>query len=278
MKGFEPALAFRNFVHLKASAAYLVLLTVAYLVFRPVGGHDGGTWFGYAVGTQSAALTVWLVWLGVRKRSYRKPRWTMRAWVSGHVYWGLTLLWTVPLHAGFQFHWNVHTLAYALMVAVILSGVWGVWLYSRVPERMTENRPVGKLQALLQEIADIDSQWIAAARELPDYVAAATRMGVEETRIGGGLWRQLSGRDPRCGTARALDMLQGGAKGETAAERDRVGDLTELVSRKLVLLARVRRELRYKALLDLWLVFHVPAALAATLAVAIHVFLVFYYR
>ena len=37
------------------------------------------------------------------------------------------------LHAAFQVGWNVHTLAYVLMLLVIASGIYGVVNYARLP-------------------------------------------------------------------------------------------------------------------------------------------------
>ena len=54
--------------------------------------------------------------------------------------------------------------------------------------------------------------------------------------------------------------------------------LMQLLARKAAILAHIRRDLRYKAWLDIWLILHVPLAFASVLAVAIHVVAVFYYR
>src|SRR5690606_30797663 len=85
--------------------------------------RNGGTWQGYTLGTIGALLIGWLLWLGVRKRRYAKGSGTVQGWVSAHVYLGSALLVVATLHAGFQLGWNIHSLAYLLMVAVILSGM-----------------------------------------------------------------------------------------------------------------------------------------------------------
>jgi hypothetical protein len=63
-----------------------------------------------------------------------------------------------------------------------------------------------------------------------------------------------------------------------AADQDRAKDLELLLRRKVALLAVVRRDVRYRALLDVWLWLHVPLAVATLAAVAVHIFVVFYYR
>ena len=263
---------------LKVTAAILVAALVAYIGTAPVGGHNGGTWLGYTLGTVGAALILWLTWFGVRKRSYYSAGAPLRGWLSAHVYLGLGLILLVPLHSGFQFGWNVHTLAYVLMSLVILSGIFGVSVYTSLPRQMTENRPGEKLDALLQRIAQIDAITQNVAAELPDTVAAAVDVSVNETHIGGGILRQLSGRDPRCGTRRAVESIASELQSLAPAERERVQPVLEELGVKRTLLRRVRRDAQMKAMLDLWLVVHVPLAIATVAALATHVFVVFYYR
>src|SRR5262245_21950563 len=88
---------------------------VAYLIDSPRDSQNGGTWLGYTLGTIAALLILYLMWFGVRKRSYRSTSGGAVGWLSAHVYLGLTLLLLATLHCGFQFGLNVHTAAYALM-------------------------------------------------------------------------------------------------------------------------------------------------------------------
>ena len=54
--------------------------------------------------------------------------------------------------------------------------------------------------------------------------------------------------------------------------------LVELLARKELLLKQIRRDVRFKGLIDLWLLVHVPFAFATTAAVIVHVFVVFWYH
>ncbi|HYC01013.1 MAG TPA: hypothetical protein VEC57_17900 [Candidatus Limnocylindrales bacterium] len=273
----ESFWTYARFRWLKLSLVVLAASSTAYVMSGPVHARSGDSAVGYGLGIVAAALMAWLSWFGVRKRSYHAAGAPLRGWLSAHVYLGACLLLLVPLHCAFQFGANIHTAAYALVVAVVVSGIAGVAYYTAIPERMTENRPGEKLAALLEHIAEIDSECRSMAESLPDAVARAIRVSIEETRLGGGLLRQLSGTDPRCGTARALAMLSAEAAQTEGSRRGEVQRLLEILSIKRSLVDRVRKDGRYKALLDLWLTFHVPLAMASLVAVAAHVFVVLYH-
>ena len=111
---------------------------------------------------------------------------------------------------------------------------------------------------------------------LPDIVNQLVLAAAQETRIG--LWRrQLAGTDPDCATAAAVDKLQ--VIGKTLrGEEARVNQkLYTVLLRKQELLATARRDVAYKARLDLWLYLHVPASIALLAALIAHVVSVFFY-
>ena len=58
---------------------------------------------------------------------------SVQGWTSAHVYLGTALLIIATLHAGFQVGWNLHTLAYVLMIVVIASGFFGLYSYLNIP-------------------------------------------------------------------------------------------------------------------------------------------------
>lgn len=279
MIGPRTFLAYRNYRYLKVSSVALLVAIALYAAFEPVGGRGGGTWLGYAYGGIATGLILWLMWFGVRKRSYRSAGAPLQGWLSAHVYLGIALLVLVPLHCAFQFGWNVHTLAYALMVGVIATGIAGIYFYSSVPPEMTRNKPGQKLEALFQQIADGDAELKGLASGLPDHFAKAVARAIDGTRIGGGMLRQLSGEQPDCSTDKALKDVSTFSQDMSgdAQQRTDVRRLLELLSLRQALLGRIRRDLRYKALLDIWLVVHVPLSFAAIIAVFVHVFSVFYY-
>lgn len=278
MIGPRTFLEYERYRYLKVAVAALLASLALYVFDDPPGGRSGGSWTGYGLGTVAAATIFWLMWLGVRKRSYASTGAPLKGWVSAHVYLGTGLLFLVPLHSAFELGANVHTLAYALMCVVIFSGILGVAFYALVPTSMTRNRNNITLDAMLERIAEIDSECRLAAEGLPDYYAQAVLTSIDETRIGGGFRSQLSGRDPDCGTARALRSLRSSdieLKDDAKAQERK---LVELIARKELLVKQIRGDIRFKGLLDLWLIVHVPFAFATCAAVLVHVFVVFWYH
>ncbi len=273
----ESYLRYRSFRWAKVSVLLVVAAAVAYLVDSPEGGRRGDTVYGYAVGILCGLLMLWLTWFGARKRSYGSTGAPLRGWLSAHVYLGLSLPFLVPLHCAFRFGWNVHTLAYAILLLVVATGLVGVLVYGRVPGDMTANRSGITRDSLLEQLSGIDAECRQLVAELPDVFADAVRISIEETRVGGGILSQLRGRDRRCGTARAIGIVESNVSSAAPAQRTRVTGLLQALALKGATLERVRRDVRFQALLESWLLLHVPLAFASLAALAAHVFVVLYW-
>ncbi len=273
----ESVLIYRGSRYLKLALALVAVAIVAYIVDTPAGVPNGGTWLGYTLGTIGALLIVWLMWFGVRKRTFAPGHVKLEDWLSAHVYLGLALIVVATLHTGFQFGLNVHTLAYALMMLVILSGVFGLYSYIRYPKEMTENRRGSSLDEMLQEIADLDQECRDLGVKLSDEINAAVVDAGQNSRVGGGLMRQLSGHDPSCATAAAVARVE--ALAQTVADEDtaHVRRLISRLSRKSELLQRARLDVRLMALMQVWLYVHVPITIALVAALIAHIIAVFYY-
>ena len=232
---------------------------------------NGGTWIGYTLGTVGALLIVWLALLGIRKRNMTAGRWSLKAWTSAHVYLGLSLIVVGTLHTGFQFGWNVHTLAYSLMILVILSGLYGIFVYATLPRSIAANREQMTKAQMLESLAALDRQLDSAAQPLgradSDLVIAA--LGADPFRAN--LIARLTNSYPRCRTDAALRALSGGAKDEA------VDKVVGLLRKRRGQLAQIRRHMRLRALLDIWLYFHVPMTIALIAALTAHIVSVFYY-
>jgi hypothetical protein len=269
-------LEYARFRWFKASVVLCAVVSAAYVWHEPTPKPYGGTPLGYTLGTIGALLIVWLLWYGVRKRRYDAGG-SVQGWLSAHVYLGTALVYVVTLHTGFELGWNVHTLAYVLMLIVVASGFYGVFAYMRVPRVMTANLGEYTLDAMVLRIADLDREMREKALSLPDVLFALVDRAVKNTRLGVGFGRILSGTDPKCPTALAVrewPRAASGLKGESALLSKEV---YALLLQKDLLLGRARRDLRYQAILELWLYIHVPFAFMLLAALAVHIVSVFIY-
>lgn len=240
-----------------------------YLMIDQQPRPNGGTWYGYTLGTIGLGLIIWLSLLGVRKRRINPGAWSLKAWTSAHVYLGLSLIVIGTLHTGFQIGWNVHTLAYVLMLLVIATGIYGVVVYVRLPASLSANRREMTRAQMLDALTAIDRQLESAAQPLARGEADLVIAALGQDVFGGGALARLTGRYPGCATARALAGFGGGGEAETR--------VAALLEKRRDQLAQIREGLRIRALLEIWLFVHIPLTVALIAALTAHVISVFYY-
>jgi hypothetical protein len=238
---------------------------------------SGGSWLGYVLGTVSAGLIVWLACLGVRKRVISAGHYSLKAWVSAHVYLGLSLTVLATLHTGFQFGWNIHTLAYALMMLVIASGAVGIWAYAVLPQRLHGNRGETTRKQMLDSIASLDAQLHEAAQPLDRAGATVVRLSIEETELGGSFWKRLTGSYGDCANKRALQRLRALPSPSDAAQAEALTKIEGLMQQKAEALSLARRQMGITALLEAWLFVHIPTTFALLAALTAHIVSVFAY-
>jgi hypothetical protein len=272
----ESFLAYGDFRYLKLAAAAAAVSLLIYVIDRPYGGRYGGSWAGYVLGTAGALLILWLTWFGYRKRTYAQDHGLLAARLSAHVYLGLALVVIGTLHTGFHFGWNVHTLAYVLMCVVIASGAFGIWCYARYPRLMTENRGNTTAQQMLGRIAGLNDELRVRAMPLDDATTTLVERAVETTAVGGSMWRQLSGRYPGCATAAAIAGMEARSATVPPEQEAAWRQIRVLLDEKAGLLARIRRDISVKAMMEVWLYVHVPVSFALLAALLAHVVSVFF--
>ena len=268
----ESFLVHRRMRWFKIAVVVSIVAILGYALADVKPRPNGGSWYGYILGTIGALLIVWLSLLGVRKRAMTAGGWSLKAWTSAHVYLGLSLVVIATLHTGFQFGWNVHTLAYGLMMLVIFSGIYGIVVYSMLPTSLSNNRREMTKREMVESLAAIDRQLEQAAQPLgrgeSDLVIAA----LEQDPFGYGVWTRLSGHYRKCRTEAAIAAFSD-VRNKTEAE-DRV---RALLGKRIAQLQQIRRHLRLEAMLEVWLYIHVPATIALLGALTAHIVSVFYY-
>jgi len=273
----EGFLRHKRFRWLKIALSISAFVILVYLLIDHTPRPFGASWYGYTLGTIGVLLILWLTLLGIRKRAMTPGRWSLKAWTSAHVYLGLSLIVIATLHTGFQFGWNIHTYAYALMMLVIVSGIYGISVYVAVPAALSNNREEMTQTQMVDALRALDRQLHDAAQPLNQYQADLVQASLAQDPFGGGLIARLSGRYPRCATQRTFDTIR-----ERTGPRPDLGDdplerIDALLERKIAMLAQLRRHLRLRALLEIWLYVHVPATFALIAALTAHIISVFFY-
>jgi hypothetical protein len=293
MTGHDSILTYARSRYLWVALTLAAASIAAYIWHDPGGPPNGGTWLGYTLGTIGAVLIVWLMLFGVRKRTYLAGMGTLRGWLSAHIYLGTALILVALLHTGFQFGWNVHTFAFVLMLIVIFSGFFGVYVYLRYPNLMTRNRESATREAMMAEITEIDQNALSLADGIAPKIHVFVLRSIQNTRLGGGVWTQLRARD---GSDLALDSLRKAiAQREQQQEmktaemptmfamvdylaaraEDKQGEamrkLIDLMSRKKSLATKVARDMQYQAMMEIWLYIHVPLSFALLAALITHI-------
>ena len=279
-------------------ALTLVALSAAlYSTQVGLGRRNGGTWQGYTLGTAGALLIVWLAFFGIRKRAYTSRLGTVQGWASAHVYLGIALTIIATLHCAFNFGWNIHTLAYALMIAVILSGFIGLYVYLNSPGTIADNRAGGARAELFAELYELDAEARDFAARCNPAVALAVKSSIERTVLGGSVLRQLTARDdsrlmvtdeasPDAGARLVANTDQQAVvdfvsnrlpRTEKRAEAAVLQSLVTVLCRRQMILRRIRRDIRLTGWLRLWLYVHVPLSIALIGALTAHILVTFVY-
>ena len=280
----QSFLEYKRYRYLKLAVWLCLLLVLAYGWHRdnyfatPGGLGYGGSPMGYALGTIAALLIVWLMLLGARKRSYGASRTTLQGWLSAHVYLGVAVVVIATLHTGLELGVNVHSLAFVLLMVVVLSGMYGVVVFLRVPSAMTDAMGEDSVQTLMLQIQEVDSQARRVALLLPDEYNTLTIDAAEHTQLRGTVFdhvfKTTSRNCPTTLAVRRMQQLNRALKDDQA----RLGrELIGIMLNRRAAVERIRREYRLLARLRLWLLVHVPLSVALVFALAAHILSVFIY-
>lgn len=268
----EGFLAHRNMRWLKIATMLCLAAFASYFLIDVDPRHNGGSWYGYTLGTIGLLLIVWLSLLGIRKRTMTRGKWSLKAWTSAHVYLGLALIVIGTLHTGFQLGWNVHTLAWGLMMLVIASGIYGIIVYSALPAALSNNAREMTRAQMVEALSALDRQLDSAAQPLERTRADLVIAALEQDVFRAGLLARLTGRYRGCRTTYALDNFGIGMTPNETEDRVRT-----LLGRRKGQLDQIRRAMKIRARLEVWLYIHIPATVALIAALAAHVISVFYY-
>jgi hypothetical protein len=272
----ESVLGLAKYRYFKWSLALSLSALALYIWDTSDMRPNGGTWLGYTLGTMGLLLIVWLASFGIRKRQYHRNLGLLSHWLSAHIWLGVSLVLIASLHAGFQFGWNVHTLTYALLVLVVVSGIFGVMLYRLNPSLMSDMLGGKTLVELAEGLRDFDQE---AARVMP-------RLSETHRDTAHAVLTQVAGEPiARRWLDRLLGVKRQSSTFDSIAQFEHMAISGDKASRELMLLmvkrdhqlSRIRQFVQVKAFTEVWLLIHVPATIALLASLIAHVLSVFFY-
>jgi len=209
----------------------------------------------HLLGVGGFALLIVPVIYAVRKRWRRLARaGSMRGWLEVHIFCGIVGPVLVTFHTAFKFN-GLISVAYWSMVAVMLSGFVGRYLFVRMPRtirgvELSHDEIHARIDQLTHDLdeAAADAGWLDRARALADApIARGVRRRVRRALVAEGI--------PPARAAAIADAL---------AERARL-------SRRLATLNRTR------TLFSAWHVFHQPLVYVMFVIAAVHVGVAVYF-
>jgi len=252
------------------AATALVALYVAIAWSRP---WQPGRFWGLTYGTIAALLFLNAGLYPLRRRLGARPLANVQQWLQLHVYGTTIAMLLVLIHMGFRwpggmFGWWL----FGLSLWTTLTGMLGVFLQKWVPVTIAKNL---KVEALYVRIPGLMEKLAADAATLAAASGDALRRVYEsDVRVllaaPAPRWAYVS--DVRDSRAKFLEPLTRIESFVEEADRDRLRDLTTIVSEKLDLDAHLSLQRALRA----WLVLHIPAAMVLLGLLAVHIIAVLY--
>lgn len=259
------------------SFASAVGLVLHYVNYRSRTVAYGGSIEGLLYGVVGTALIGVLMYLGIRRRSYSSHTGTLQGWLSAHVYLGLLTLLVIPLHAGFRFGWDVHTLAFVLLAIVVLSGVGGVLLYRILPSRLTKFEARQQADKIDPQLARLLADMHALVKDKSNALVDIYRaeLAASQQRMPSG-WSLLRGQTRDILAERSADLAAKAAV-VPLEEQATFQVLSQLLLKKAQLELNLLQQMQLRNALKAWLYVHVPVSIAMVCAVVVHLIVVFWY-
>lgn len=229
-------------------------------------------YIGQSAGLLALAMFLFL-WLYPLRKKFRWLSFTgaIARWLDAHVIAALGLPLLVAVHAAWRFG-GVIGLGFWSMMLVWLSGLVGRYLYARIPRtragvELTLDEIAARRAALLAQISQhsgLDRATIETA--LLPAVSSARRTGIWGTLV-----RMIADDFARRAAERRLRKALQARGGRGGMDKIAVRMVLRLVRQEVKLGQQVRMLDATHAVFRYWHVFHRPVAIAALLAVIIHV-------
>jgi hypothetical protein len=228
---------------------------------------------GQSAGLIAVSIFLFLWIYPIRKRA-RWLAWTgsIARWLDVHVLSALVLPLLIVIHSAFRFG-GLIGLGFWSMMVVWASGIVGRYLYARIPRskagiELTLEEIGTRRQALLEQIAKHTGIDIA----LIEQTLAADRVPAGRIGIWGTFTRLVTDDLARRRAARRLRRLcESGGPRRRKQDRQMLHWVLRLARREMALTQQARMLDATHSVFRFWHVLHRPVAIAALVAVLVHV-------
>lgn len=273
----------RRSYELWGALAAMAALTLLYLwaVARLEAVPPAGDLLGHGLGIAGFVLMLATETLySLRKRS-RRARWgRMSSWLRFHIFTGLVGPYLVLLHTSFKFN-GLAGIVTAMMIAVVLSGVIGRYIYTALPR--TADGAVVEAAELERQIAAAEADlqhWLAgrpdADRRQAERLVARPDLALAwpPGQAGSGplfvLGRTLIEWNDRLAWRRERRQM-------AALEKAQVRELDRLLGRRRSLRRQVASLAMARRMLATWHAVHIPIGMVLFTAAFVHIGAAIYY-
>jgi hypothetical protein len=250
-------------------------------------GFYAATPTGHALGILGSVLVVVSQAYSLRKRA-RWVRWgKQRTWLTMHMALGLIGPLLIELHCWHDF-WGVAGLTRLALWAVVISGILGAYLYTRIPATIADD--ARGTVSLAEERARLaqEMETYAQARDriaerlddvgILDVLSTTRRRGVRLGKARGRGWRSFVQmlRFTRAHLADAAATRRE-LQQQHKAERRALDTLYKRMFARVDLERKTAMLLVIDELLAVWHAIHIPLVLLLLFTTALHLLAVFYY-
>jgi hypothetical protein len=231
--------------------------------FKPSGS------IGHGIGIIGSLMMIVLLLYSMRKRArFMQQAGNIRYWLNYHIWLGVTGPTLVLFHTCFKFG-GIVSISFWSMVAVVLSGVIGRYIYLQIPRSLSGHELSARdlsemdrdLQTQLAEFHGMDERMLA---EIQSVTGAdqATKPGLA------GLVTWMSGDLKLRGRLRTLRRDLRAAREVSARDIHRIVKLAKAratLRRRMAFLSQAHKLLHH------WHVFHKPFAVVMLVIMVVHV-------
>lgn len=204
----------------------------------------------------------------------------LEIWYYWHLMLGCLSVVFILTHAGFRFGNLIATLAFVSLVGVVVTGIWGYFLYQLVPPALTriEERINKTPEELGEELDETYQQLEAIVQEKSQLFQDSYHQEIAIPNVNlTPSWRWLFGpTDIKRDTARP-DRLRFIVKDVPGSEQDDFRKMVRLIFQQEKLVVSLYPQLRYDYLLKSWLSLHIPLSAGLMVFSLIHIVSIWYY-